>query len=80
MEFCIADTFTDSLAKLTGDAQKSDRTTALDPQLNLANPGMSFYKLDRAKAPRFWSVRASRDIRLIMLQTRYPAKCTCPVE
>ena len=34
MEFRIADTFTDSLAKLTGDEQKAVKTTAFDLQLN----------------------------------------------
>ena len=33
-EFRIADTFTDSLAKLTGDEQKAVKTTAFDLQLN----------------------------------------------
>lgn len=69
MNFRIADTFTDSLAKLTGDEQKAVKTTAFDLQLNPANPGMSFHKLDRAKDPRFWSIRASRDIRLIVHKT-----------
>src|SRR5476649_432239 len=66
MEFRIADTFTDSLARLTGDEQKAVKTTAFDLQLNPANPGMSFHKLDKAKDKRFWSVRASSDIRLIV--------------
>lgn len=44
MEFLIADTFTDSLAKLTGEEKKSVKTTAFDLQLNPANPGMSFHK------------------------------------
>jgi mRNA-degrading endonuclease RelE of RelBE toxin-antitoxin system len=69
MEFRIADTFTDSLAKLTGDEQKSVKTTAFDLQLNPANPGMSFHKLAHAKDPNFWSVRASLDIRLIVHKT-----------
>lgn len=69
MEFRIADTFTDSLSKLTGDEQKFVKTTAFDLQLNPANPGMSFHKLDRAKDPNFWSVRVSRDIRLIVHKT-----------
>jgi len=56
MEFRIADTFTDSLARLTGDEQKSVKTTAFDLQLNPANPGMSFHKLAKAKDKRFWSV------------------------
>jgi mRNA-degrading endonuclease RelE of RelBE toxin-antitoxin system len=66
MNFLIADTFTDSLARLTGDEQKAVKTTAFDLQLNPANPGMSFHKLDKAKDPHFWSVRVSSDIRLIV--------------
>lgn len=69
MEFRIADTFTDSLARLTGEEQKAVKTTAFDLQLNPANPGMSFHKLDRAKDRNFWSVRVSRDIRLIVHRT-----------
>jgi mRNA-degrading endonuclease RelE of RelBE toxin-antitoxin system len=66
MEFRIADTFTDSLARLSGDEQKAVKTTAFDLQLNPANPGMSFHKLDKVKDKNFWSVRASGDIRLIV--------------
>jgi len=69
MNFRIADTFTDSLAKLNGEEQKQVKTTAFDLQLNPANPGMQFHKLDRAKDPNFWSVRVSRDIRLIVHKT-----------
>src|SRR3989475_8195405 len=57
MDFRIADTFTDSLARLTGDEQKA------------VNPGMSFHKLSKAKDKRFWSVRVSQDIRLIVHRT-----------
>ncbi len=66
MNFLIADTFTDSLARLTGDEQKAVKTTAFDLQLNPVNPGMSFHKLDKSKDPHFWSVRVSSDIRLIV--------------
>jgi len=69
MDFRIADTFTDSLAKLTGDEQKSVKTTAFDLQLNPASPGMSFHKLDQARDKNFWSVRVSSDIRLIVHKT-----------
>lgn len=69
MEFRIADTFTDSLARLTGDQQKAAKTTAFDLQLNPANPGMSFHKLAKAKDPNFWSVRVNDDIRLIVHKT-----------
>ena len=66
MEFRIADTFTDSLAKLTGEEQKAVKTTAFDLQLNPASPGISFHKLDKARDKNFWSVHVSSDIRLIV--------------
>ncbi len=69
MEFRIADTFTDSLARLTGDEQKAVKTTAFDLQMNPAAPGMQFHKLDRAKDKNFWSVRVSSDIRMIVHKT-----------
>ena len=70
MEFRIADTFTDSLARLTGDEQKAVKTTAFDLQLNPAAPGMRFHKLEKAKDKNFWSVRAGSDIRLIVHKTK----------
>lgn len=66
MNFRIADTFTDSLAKLTNEEQKAVKTTAFDLQMNPANPGMKFHKLDQAKDKNFWSVRVSDDIRMIV--------------
>lgn len=69
MEFRIADTFTDSLARLTGEEQKAAKTTAFDLQLNPATPGMSFHKLAKAKDKNFWSIRVSADIRLIVHRT-----------
>ena len=59
MEFRIADTFTDSLAKLTMQEQKAIKTTAFDLQLFPANPSMRFHKLDGAKGPNLWSVRSN---------------------
>lgn len=69
MQFRIADTFTASLARLTGDEQKAAKTTAFDLQMDPAGNGMSVHKLDKAKDPNFWSVRVSRDIRLIVHKT-----------
>lgn len=66
MEFRIADTFTASLARLTGDEQKAIKTTAFDLQMNPANPGMQFHRLDKARDKNFWSVRVNSDIRLIV--------------
>ena len=55
MDFRIADTFTDSLAKLTGEEQKLVKTTAFDLQMNPVNTGMSLHKLDKAKDKNFCS-------------------------
>ncbi len=66
MNFLIASSFNDSLAKLTGEEQKAVKTTAFDLQLNPANPGMQFHRIDRTKDKRFWSIRVSRDIRMIV--------------
>src|SRR5688572_10570064 len=66
MAFLIADTFTDSLVRLTGDEQKAVKTTAFDLQMDPSAPGFSFHRLDKAKDKRFWSVRVNADIRLIV--------------
>ena len=69
MEFRIADTFTDSLGRLTSQEQKAVKTTAFDLQLDPSSNGLSFHKLDRAKDANFWSVRVNADIRLIVHRT-----------
>ena len=69
MEFLIADTFTASLARLTGQEQKAVKTTAFDLQLDPTNPGMQFHKLNKARDMNFWSIRVSRDFRLIVHKT-----------
>lgn len=69
MEFRIADTFTESLARLTNEEQKAVKMTAFDLQLNSTSPGMHFHRLERAKDNRFWSVRVTDDIRLIVHRT-----------
>jgi hypothetical protein len=58
MEFRIADAFTDSLARLTGEEQKAVKTTAFDLQLNPGKPCMRLHKLDQAREPRSWDERA----------------------
>jgi superfamily I DNA/RNA helicase/mRNA-degrading endonuclease RelE of RelBE toxin-antitoxin system len=66
MQFLIADTFTDSLTRLTADEQKAVKTTAFDLQTNPSHPSLQFHRLDKAKDRNFWSVRASSDVRLIV--------------
>lgn len=69
VSFRIADTFTSSLARLTGAEQKAVKTTAFDLQMDPTSPGMRFHRLDRAKDRNFWSVRASDDLRIIVHRT-----------
>lgn len=66
MEFRIANTFTNSLERLSDDEQKSVKTTAFDLQMSPANPGMKFHRLDNIRDKRFWSVRVTGDLRLIV--------------
>jgi mRNA-degrading endonuclease RelE of RelBE toxin-antitoxin system len=69
MNFLIADSFTASLARLSGNEQKAVKTTVFDLQVDPSRPGLSFHRLDRAKDSNFWSVRVSSDIRIIVHRT-----------
>ena len=66
MRFLIANTFTESLGKLTADEQKTAKTTAFDLQTNPSQPGLSFHKVGKSKDPNFWSVRVNLDVRIIV--------------
>ena len=70
MEFRIADTFLDSLARLAGQEQKAVKMTAFDLQVNPAQPSMQLHTLDRARDDNFRSVRVSRDLRLIVHRSK----------
>jgi len=66
VRFLIAETFTRSLAKLDGQSQGLIKQAAFDFQVNPANPGFSFHKLDGARDKKFWSFRVNRDLRIIV--------------
>ena len=70
MLFRIADTFTDSLARLTGDEQKAIKTTAFDLQMDPSHPSLQLHRIDGARDRNFWSVRANRDVRIIVHRTQ----------
>src|SRR5258707_1000685 len=69
MDFRIADTFTDSLARLTGEEQKAVKTAAFDLQLNSAQPGLQLHRIEKTKDRSFWSARVNLDLRLIVHRT-----------
>ena len=69
MDFRIADTFTDSLARLTRDEQKAAKITAIDLQMDPSSPGLQFHRIDKSKDPNFWSLRVNRDLRIVVHRT-----------
>lgn len=69
MDFRIADTFTDSLARLMPDEQKAVKNTAFDLQMNPMTQGMSFHPLKKSRDKNFSSIRINDDIRLIVHRT-----------
>ena len=69
MEFRIADTFTDALAKLPAQEQKAAKTTAFDLQIDPSAPGLQFHRIDKSKDSNFWSIRVNRDLRIIVHKT-----------
>lgn len=66
MKFLIAETFTRSLTKLDGQSQALIKQAAFDFQINPANPGFSFHKLERVRDKSFWSFRVNQDLRIIV--------------
>ena len=66
MIFRIADTFTNSLASLSGEEQKMVKTVAFDLQMNPAHPGHRLHRIERVKDKNFWSVRVNRGLRIIV--------------
>jgi hypothetical protein len=69
MHFLLADSFTAALARLPGPDAKAVKTTVVDLQIDPTGKGLSFHRIDRSKDPNFWSVRVSRDLRLIIHKT-----------
>lgn len=69
MIFYIADTFQSALAKLDNQSQKAAKICALDLQMDPTGKGKQFHRIDRSKEKNFWSVRANRDVRIIVHKT-----------
>jgi len=69
MDFRIADTFTDALARLPAQEQKAVKVSVMDLQLNPSAPGLQLHRIDKSKDEHFWSARVGRDLRLILHRT-----------
>ena len=69
MDFRIADTFTDALARLPAADQKAVKTSAFDLQMNPQHPGLQMHRIDNSRDRNFWSVRVNSDVRIIVHKT-----------
>ncbi|MEO3384955.1 3'-5' exonuclease [Mesorhizobium sp. CAU 1741] len=69
MPTILADSFTASLPKLANDEQKQAQLAAFTLMTEPDRPGLQFHRIDKSKDPNFWSVRVSRDIRIIVHKT-----------
>lgn len=66
MNFILAKTFTDSLAKLDAALQSQVKATVFDFQQNPKQPGFQFHRIDRAKDKHMWSARVNDDLRMVI--------------
>lgn len=69
MDFRLADTFTDALARLPAQDQKAVKVSVMDLQLDPSAPGLQMHRIDKSRDANFWSARVNRDIRLILHKT-----------
>ena len=69
MKFCIANSFSKALSKLSAQEQSAAKITVFDLQQNPSAPGLQFHRIDKSKDPHFWSIRVNRDIRVIIHKT-----------
>jgi mRNA-degrading endonuclease RelE of RelBE toxin-antitoxin system len=66
MNFIIASTFVDSLARLGTPAQTLVKQAAFELQLAPEHPSFQLHRLERATDKHFWSVRVNLDLRIIL--------------
>ncbi|MES1985657.1 MAG: UvrD-helicase domain-containing protein [Pseudomonadota bacterium] len=69
MNFLIADTFTASFSRLSGQDQKAVKASVFDLQMDPTGNGLQLHRIDKSKDPNFWSARVNRDVRLIVHKT-----------
>ena len=69
MNFHIADTFTSSFNRLSGQDQKAVKASVFDLQMDPSGKGLQLHRIDQSKDPNFWSARVNRDVRLVVHKT-----------
>ncbi|MEJ7776852.1 MAG: UvrD-helicase domain-containing protein [Sphingomicrobium sp.] len=70
MNFHIADTFTSSFNRLSGQDQKAVKASVFDLQMDPSGNGLQLHRIDKSKDQNFWSARVNRDVRLVVHKTR----------
>ena len=66
MTLILGSTFTDALTRLTQAEAGAAMQTALELQADPAGYGKRMHRVERSVDPNVWSVRAGRDLRLIV--------------
>jgi superfamily I DNA/RNA helicase len=69
MQFVIANTFQEGLARLQGSEQSAAKLAAMEMQMNPAHPSLKMHRLDKVRDKNFWSARVNDDVRLIVHRT-----------
>ena len=69
MNFHLADTFTSSFSRLSGQDQKAVKASVFDLQMDPSGNGLQLHRIDKSKDPNFWSARVNRDVRLVVHKT-----------
>jgi len=69
MNFLIADTFTASFNRLSGQDQKAVKASVFDLQMDPSGNGLQLHRIDKSKDTNFWSARVNRDVRLVVHKT-----------
>jgi len=64
----IARTFQKSLDRLPHDAQAAVKAVAFDFMAEPDRPGFQMHRIDNAREARFWSIRAGRDLRVVVFK------------
>jgi len=69
MNFLIAETFTASFNRLSGQDQKAVKASVFDLQMDPTGNGLQLHRIDKSKDTNFWSARVNRDVRLVVHKT-----------
>jgi hypothetical protein len=70
VNFLIAESFTTSFNRLSGQDQKAVKASVFDLQMDPTGNGLQLHRIDKSKDRNFWSARVNRDVRLIIHKTR----------